>query len=170
MKGMKFLTRTALILALTVAFQMIRPLLSLPPLMSNYIVGSLVNASLAVASVLVGAWSGIVISIFAPVIALMQQHIVFPWLVPIIAGGNIVFVLIYGWWYRKNKGVGILLASVLKFSFLYFLVSTAVRILVVPEPAASTLSLMFGWPQLVTAVAGGLAALPVIKRIGGEDI
>jgi hypothetical protein len=165
MKGIRFLTRTALLLALTAAFQMIRPLLSLPPMASNFIVGSLVNASLAAASVLVGAWSGIVISILAPIIALFQQHIVFPWLVPIIAGGNAVYVLIYGWWYRKNKPVGIALASGLKFLLLYFLVSTAVNILVVPQPAAGTLSFMFGWPQFVTAVAGGLAALPVIRRL-----
>ncbi|MGI6704343.1 MAG: ECF transporter S component [Clostridia bacterium] len=165
MRGMKFLTRTALILALTVGFQSLRPYISLPPPMSNYIIGSLVNASLAAASVLVGAWSGLLVSILAPVVALMQQHIVFPWLVPIIAGGNALYVLILAWWYRRNKPLAIVLASAAKFLFLYYLVMAAVNILVVPQPAAGALSLMFGWSQLITAMAGGFVALPVIKRI-----
>ena len=32
----------------------------------------------------------------------------------------------------------------------------AVNILVVPQPEAGTLSLMFGWSQFITAVVGGL--------------
>ncbi len=168
MKGTKFLTRTALLAALTVAFQWARTLISIPPLASNFVIGSLVNACLAAASVLVGAWSGIIISILAPVMALLQQHVVFPWLVPIIAGGNIIFVLMYNWWYRRNKCIAIVLASVSKFILLFLLVGAAVRVLVVPQPAAGAISLMFGWPQLVTAVAGGLIALIVIERLGEE--
>lgn len=165
MKGMRFLTRTALVLALTAGFQYLRLIISLPPLASNLIIGSLVNASLAAASILVGAWSGIIVSVIAPVIALLQQHIAFPWLVPIIAGGNVVYVLLFTWWYQRNKGTAVGLASLAKFLVLYLLVSLAVDVLVVPQPAAGALSLMFGWPQLITAAAGGAAALPVIKRI-----
>jgi hypothetical protein len=164
MKGMRFISRTALLLALTVTFQLLRPTF-LSPLGSNFVTGSLVNASLATASVMVGAWGGIIISILAPVIAFMQQHIKFVWLVPIVAGGNAVLVLLYGWWYRKNKWVGIALSSVVKFLVLFLMVKMAVSTLVVPAPAAKLLTLMFSWPQLVTAVIGGILALPVLQRL-----
>lgn len=165
MGGIRFITRTALLLALTVMFQMLRPLLSLPPLASNFIIGSLVNASLAISSVMVGIWGGLVISVVAPIIAFLQQHIKFVWLVPIIAGGNAVLVLLYGWWYRKNRWVGIGLAALVKFVVLFALVKMAINTFVVPQAAAAMLSLMFSWPQVVTALIGGVLALPVLKSL-----
>lgn len=42
---------------------MLRPLITLPGLGSTLVIGSLVNASLAVSSVVVGLWGGIIISI-----------------------------------------------------------------------------------------------------------
>ena len=165
MGSIKFITRTALLLALTVMFQMLRPLMSLPPLASNFVIGSLVNASLAISSVVVGIWGGIIISIVAPIIAFLQQHIKFVWMVPIIAGGNAVLVLVYGWWYRKNKWAGIALAALLKFVVLFALVKMAIITFVVPPAAAAMLSLMFSWPQIVTAAIGGFLALPVLKSL-----
>jgi len=165
MKGKKLLTRTALILALTVGFQSLGSFLPIPPLASNLLIGSLVNASLAAAAVLAGTWSRMVISAAVPVAALMQQHIAFPWLVPIIAGGNAVYVLLFGWWYNRNRGAAVALASVAKFLLIFLLVSTAVDILVVPRPAAGDLRLMFGWPQLVAAILGGAAVIPVVRRV-----
>ena len=165
MKVKKLLTRTALIMALTLGFQYLGPFLSIPPPASNILIGSLVNASLAAAAVLAGAWSGVVISVAAPVAALMQQQIAFPWLVPIIAGGNAVYVLLFGWWYNRNRGAAVALASVAKFLLIFLLVSTAVDILVVPRPAAGDLRLMFGWPQLVAAILGGAAVIPVVRRV-----
>jgi hypothetical protein len=165
MKVKKLLTRTALIMALTLGFQYLGPFLSIPPPASNILIGSLVNASLAAAAVLAGAWGGVAISVAAPVAALMQQQIAFPWLVPIIAGGNAVYVLLFGWWYNRDKSAAVLLASGAKFLLTFLPVSTAVDILVVPRPEAEALSLMFGWPQLIAAILGGAAAIPIIKRM-----
>lgn len=156
MKGIRFLAGTILALVLAVVFQTIT---------SDYIADSLINALLASAAVLVGAWSGIIVGVFAPVAVLFQQNVEFPWLIPIIAGGNVVFALIYGWCYGRSKIFAVALASVFKFLFLYFLVSMAVEMLVVPQPAAGVLSIRFGWSQLVTAIIGGLIALPAIKKI-----
>ncbi len=165
MKNLKFITRTALLLALTVMFQMLRPLISLPPLGSNFIIGSLVNASLAVSSVVVGIWGGIIISIAAPIIAFLQQHINFIWLVPVVAGGNAVLVLLFGWLYKNHKVMAVVSSSVVKALVLYGLVMMSVRIFVVPGPAVAMLSLMFSWPQLVTAVIGGLLAITVLRAL-----
>lgn len=166
MNSVKFITRTALLLALTVVFQMLRPLISLPALGSTFIIGSLVNTSLAISSVVVGVWGGLIISILAPIIAFLQQHIKFVWLIPIVAGGNMVMVLVYGWWYRKNKWTAIGFSAFLKAAALYLMIKVAVSVVMVPAPAAKMLSLMFSWPQFVTAVIGGSLASIVLKHRG----
>ncbi|NLX86719.1 MAG: ECF transporter S component [Clostridiales bacterium] len=163
MDNVRFMTRTALLLAVTVACQMLRPLITLPGLGSTLIIGSLVNASLAVSSVVVGIWGGIIISVAAPIIAFMQQHIAFIWLIPIVATGNLVLVILYGLWYRKNKWIAIGLSSVLKTLVLYLLVKAAIGMAAVPAPAAAVMSMTFSWPQLVTAAIGGFLASLVLK-------
>jgi hypothetical protein len=163
MNNIKFLTRTALLLAVTVVCQMIRPLITLPGLGSTLVIGSLVNASLAVSSVVVGLWGGIIISITAPIIAFMQQHIAFVWMVPIVAAGNLVLVVLYGRFYQKNKWMAIGLSSFVKAVALYLLVKAAISIVMIPEPAAKMMSLMFSWPQFLTAAAGGLIASFILK-------
>ena len=163
MNNIKFITRTALLLAVTVVCQMLRPLITLPGLGSTFIIGSLVNASLAVSSVVVGLWGGIMISVIAPIIAFIQQHIAFVWMIPIVAAGNLVLVILYGGFYKKNKWTAIGLSSFIKAVVLYLLVKTATSIVMIPEPAAKTMSLMFSWPQFVTAAAGGLLASIVLK-------
>ena len=172
MNSIRFLTRTALMLAVTVVCQMLRPLITLPGLGSTLVIGSLVNTSLAVSSVVVGLWGGIIISIAAPIIAFMQQHIAFVWMIPIVAAGNAVLVILYGGFYKKNKWVAIGLSSVVKAVVLYFLVKAAIGIVMVPEPAAKTMSLMFSWPQFITAAAGGILASLILKILTntGKDM
>lgn len=163
MNNLKFILKTALLLVLTVMFQMLRPYISIPLLGSNFIIGSLVNASLAVSSVVIGAWGGIIISIAASIIAFLQQHIKFVWMIPIIAGGNTVLVLIYRWLYTKYKWVGIILSALAKFLVIFGLVKMCIKVFIVVPPLADTLSLMFSWPQIVTALIGGILAVPVLK-------
>ncbi len=163
MNNIKFVTRTALLLAVTVVCQMLRPLIALPGLGSTLIIGSLVNASLAVSSVVVGVWGGIIISIIAPIIAFMQQHIAFVWLIPIVSVGNLILVIIYGRWYAKSKWTAIGLSSFLKAVALYLMIKVFINALIVPVPAAKMMSMMFSWPQFITAVAGGFLASLILK-------
>ncbi len=163
MNNIKFLTRTALLLAVTVVFQMLRPLIPLQGVGSTLVIGSLVNTSLATSAVVVGLWGGIIISIVAPIIAFLQQHIAFVWMIPIVAAGNVVLVILYGLFYKKNKWMAIGLSSLIKAVALYLLVKAAINIVMVPEQAAKTLSLMFSWPQFLTAVVGGVLASFVLK-------
>jgi len=165
MNNFKFITKTTLLLAFTVMFQMLGQIIPLSPLTANLIIGSLVNVSLAVSSLAVGVWGGIIISIAAPIMAFLQQHIKFVWLIPIIAGGNVVLVLIYRWLYARYKWAGIAVSASTKFLILYLLVKMFINIFVVPAEAASMLSLMFSWPQLVTALVGGLLAVPVLNTL-----
>ena len=145
-----FITRTGILLAAALVVQMI----GLP----QPITGPLINAMLYLSALLVGSWSGIIIGICTPIIAFMRgilPAILGP-MIPFIALSNGVLVLIFGFSIRKNKILGIILASLAKYAIL----AIAVKFIVdVPDAIAQIMSL----PQLFTALAGGAIALLVYK-------
>ena len=167
-KTNNFLTRTAVLLALTVLFQSLRSIIPMPANVSQYVVGSLVNLSLIVAAVIVGVKGGLIISIAAPFIAFFQgfqQNLV---MVPMIALGNIAIVVVVALLYNKNKILALASGAILKFVVLYL----AVVKITVPlfladktDKMKAAISLSFSWPQLVTAAIGGLLALVVIPLV-----
>lgn len=161
-----FITRTAMLLALTVVFQMAGRLL---PANSNFIVGPLVNACLAISAVFAGLWGGIVISVLSPFTSLVNNHApiaaaLLPF-APFIAAGNAVYVTIFKLSYRKSKAAGIIAGSTAKSAFLYGSVLLFLRLFNFPK-FSKTLLFLFGWPQLVTALIGGFIALAVVKAAG----
>ena len=102
-RTVKWITRTAILLALTVVFQSLRVLLPIIPVnISQYIIGSLVNLCLIVAAVVVGIKSGLVIAVVAPIIALVQGFTPFPVLAVPIALGNLVLVIAAALLYKRN--------------------------------------------------------------------
>lgn len=75
-------------------------------------------------------------------------------MIPFIIAGNSILIITFGlikngYWFRM------ILASFLKFSFLYFTVSYIVQI---PSPVSQMMQL----PQLITALTGGFIAFGVI--------
>lgn len=175
----RWLTRTAILLALTVAFQSLRaviPKVMVPVMgeLDQYIIGSLVNACLIIAAITVGASGGVIISILTPVIALMQGEIAFPIMVPFVALGNIVIVLCVAFLYKKNR-VGAFTAGIIaKFITLYITITYIVIPTITPglegpkaEAVPKLLSFKFSWPQIVTATIGSIIAysiLPLLDR------
>lgn len=166
----KFITRTAILLALTVLFQSLRSIIPMPPQVAQYVVGSLVNLSLIVAAVLVGIKGGLVISIAAPIIAYFQGQLpqIMPFMIVAVALGNAAIVVMVGLLYNKNKYVALISGAVLKFITLYIVVIKIVLPLIypnVPQQAKALLSVNFSWPQLVTASIGALLSLAVIPMV-----
>ncbi len=97
-KQIKWITRTALLLALALLFQSLRgsiPKVMIPGLgeMDQYIIGSLVNTTLILAAVTVGFTGGLVIAIVTPLVALLQGEIAFQIMMPFVALGNVAIVL-----------------------------------------------------------------------------
>jgi hypothetical protein len=88
------LVTAAALLALTLVFQNIR-LLPIGITVSTYIIGTLVNTCLILAACLVSLWAGLLISIAAPLVALLQGYAPAPML-PFLMAGNVVLVLLYG--------------------------------------------------------------------------
>ena len=173
-KQIKWITRTALLLALALLFQSLRgsiPKVMIPGLgeMDQYIIGSLVNTTLILGAVTVGFTGGLVIAIVTPLVALLQGEIAFQIMMPFVALGNVAIVLFVSLFYKRNKilafGSGIIA------KFLTLLVT--INLIVIPylTPTLPTekagvvsamLSFKFGYPQLITATLGAIIAYALI--------
>lgn len=168
----RWITRTAILLALTVLFQSLRVLIPVMPAdVSQYVVGSLVNLCLILAAVTVGIKGGMVIAVVAPVIAFIQGFTTIPVLVVPIALGNLVLVVTIALLYKRNALPAFAAGAVLKFLALYLGVVKIVLPFFLPadapEQVRAALSVQFSWPQLVTASIGSIIAavvLPVLKK------
>lgn len=171
----QLLTRTALLLAVVITFQLLGKMIPY----NNYIVGPVVNAALLVATASAGLWSGIAISVIAPLVsAFTNKAPIAPLILgfsPFIIIGNAIIVLAF-WLFRKKDGtpgklrgsiIGVAVGSVLKFGFLYGGITAFTSLVsgIKPQQAATLISL-FSWPQLFTAIAGGAVAIVVLKLAG----
>ena len=167
----RFITRTALLLALCVVVQQFKNI-------SQFITGPLVNLILIVAALSVGLASGLCIAALSPVLAfliapspLMQ---LMPQLMAAVAAGNAVLVACA--WALRGKNfywLGFFLGAAAKWAVL----SGALRWVLLPlfgaalnEKQIATASAMFGLNQFITAAIAGVAACalwPLLKRVRG---
>jgi hypothetical protein len=159
----KNLTRTAIILALTILFQSLGRFLPLGGL-SQFVTGSLVNACLLVAAAFTGIWGGAAVALLSPFGAILTGATVPLPFAPFIAVGNFILVLMYII-IRKNKILGMALGAVLKFAFLFGAVTLFVDFMGIPQQKAAAMTTTFSWPQLVTAAIGSALAFVVIKAL-----
>lgn len=174
-KKVRWITETAVLLALLVVFQ------AVTRSFGQLVTGSCVNAVLAVSVLLAGMSSGVTIALISPVLAYLLGIAPQMVTVPAIMAGNTVFVVLLGLLAGKGKAWGTrvaawLLAAVGKFATLYILVVKIIcGIASAPLLASGTLKPpmleklpgMFAWPQLVTALIGGGIALlivPVLRK------
>ena len=148
----KFITRTGILLAVALVVQMGG--------FPQPITGPLINTVLYLSALLVGSWSGIIIGICTPVIAFMRGILPAPLgpMIPFIALGNGVLVVVFSLLKGKNKILGIITASLVKYLILFTAVSYIVD---VPDKIAKVMSL----PQLFTALSGGVIAILVYKAL-----
>ena len=163
------ITETAVMTALLVALQ------AATAPAGQYVTGSCVNAVLAVTTLVVGVWSGVVVALLSPFFAfLLGIGPQLPQIVPAIAVGNLVFVVLL-WALTRRRGApperqiaAWLVSAAGKFAALYLIVVQILcRVLPLKQPQIDTFSAMFSWPQLVTALIGGAIALllaPLLRR------
>ena len=153
----KFITRTAILLALTVAFQSLK--------LGQFFTGPLVNAVLFISACAVGWPAGVVIGAVTPWIALLVgilKPVLAP-AVPFIMLGNAVLVVVFSFLKPFNSYVAVLASSISKFGVLYL----ATRFLLHLNPRISS-ALQF--PQLITAFVGGVLALIVISALNSFGV
>jgi len=161
--SLRIITRTAILLALTIVFQTMGRSIPLGQF-NQFITGSLVNACLIVAADTTGLWGGAAVAILAPFGAILTGATMPLPFAPVVAAGNFILVLMYAL-IRRNHILGIAAGAVLKFAFLFAGVNIFVRLMNMPGQKAAAMTSMFSWPQLVTAAIGGIIALLVLKAL-----
>lgn len=165
----RWITRTALLAALLIALQWATS--GTQAFAGQYITGSVVNCVLAVAALVGGLWSGVTVAVLSPFFAFLLG--IGPKLiqiVPCIALGNLTFVLALHFLREKNRILQVAVSAAAKFVVLYLAV---VKVLIplmgdaLKAPQVKTFTLMFSYPQLITALIGGTLAmllLPALRK------
>ena len=175
-KKIRWITETALLLAMLVSLQAItKPF-------GQLVTGSCVNAVLAVATLVAGLSSGVTIALISPVLAFLLGIAPQILTVPAIMVGNTVYVVLLNILADadgKNLVRQIaawLIAAVAKFASLYLIVvkiicgvmaSSLLAAGTLKEPMLKALPATFSWPQLFTALIGGAVALvisPILRK------
>jgi hypothetical protein len=131
---------------------------------SQPITGSLVNAILFIATTFLGIETAIMIGLIPSVIALsfgLLPVILAP-MVPFIMISNALLVIIFGLFQKRNYWLAVISASLIKFIFLFSTSSVVIGLLIKKEIAAKVAAMM-SWPQLFTALSGGIIAWLIIK-------
>lgn len=164
----KWITETAVMIALLVTLQYVTKA------GGQFVTGSCVNLILAVAALVGGLWCGVTVALVSPFFAFLLG--IGPQLiqiVPCIALGNAVYVILLALiagkiMDRSSSGklalsyCAMAVAALGKFAALFLvIVKLVLPSLGLAEAQVTTMSAMFSWPQLVTALIGGVLAVSV---------
>jgi riboflavin transporter len=128
------------------------------------ITGTIVNATLIIATVLLSTRDGLLMGLLPSSIALatgLLSPVLAP-MVPFIIVGNAILVLTFAYFQKLNFWAGVAIGAILKFAFLYG-TSAIVMGLLINKQVAPAVAQMLSWPQLFTALAGGLVAFGYLK-------
>ena len=173
-KKIRWITETAVMLALLITLQWMGSLIA-EPMTKQLVTGSLVNVVLAITVLFAGLNSGLTVAVISPVLAFFIG-IAKPWLVPVSMVGNVVLVIllyiIAGKDSRKivRQVLAWLTAAVAKYAAMY-----GVGVLLLGKLLAGPLGLAktdiapviksCTWVQLVTALIGGAVALSITPAL-----
>ncbi len=142
----------------------------------QYVTGPLVNALLLLTLEWCGLGQAMLVGMITPVGAALRGILPLPlWvMMPFIAVGNAAFVGVFHLLRKRSRVVALAAAAVVKFAWLYaavtvllvwpLQVSVGGRVATVAIPQAVVN--MMRWPQLGTALAGGILAFGVQGLVG----
>jgi len=124
---------------------------------NQWVTGTIVNAILFLAVWRVGLVNAALVAALPSSIALMRGLLpaLMAVLIPYIIISNIILIAAF-YLLKKYPLAGIISASIAKFLFLFAVTTYFIKI-------AGPLIVMMHWPQLFTALAGGLIAVGIIK-------
>lgn len=172
-----WVVEAALLLALLVVVQLLT--FAVPkslPVVGQLFTGSLVNMVLIVGAGSVGFAGTAVAAVLSPVLAFAFGQMTIPPMIPVVAVGNLAIVAVTWAFFRPADGrapgtgrgfAGVVVGAVVKTAFLW---ATTV-LLMVPvffagkPQVGQKLSLLFSWPQAVTALIGGVLALLILPAV-----
>lgn len=182
----RWITETAVLLALLICLQWLGSMIP-SQMIKQLITGTCVNCVLAVAAFYAGYGSGLTVALISPVFAYMLGIAPnFITVLPIMAGNACYVVLLRLIAGKSGKPfwkqpVALSVAASAKFAVLYLLVVKVIcgvaadallgkkvgDVVVLAPPMLNMLPAMFAWPQLITAISGGIIAIaitPVLRK------
>lgn len=163
-KQYTMLTRTALLLSLTLLFQSLRFIIPIPAFLSTFLIGSLVNACLLIATETIGVRSAFIIGFLAPIIAYMQQLLPLPILILPVALGNAIYIAVF-FVGRNYPYLRVGSAAVSKSIFMYFSFSWLFSFIAIPAKVAASILFIMSWPQVITGLVGGILTILITRRL-----
>ena len=177
------ITQTAMMIAIIILAQYLGsfiPTIPVPVIgiaLGQLVTGALVNLTLILSAYIVGLIPGMMVGLFSSILAQMLGISKIPQMLPVIAIGNVLIVAVVWAFFKISKGnlksiftyLGIISGAGAKCAVMWILSKNIVipSLTNIPEPQVKAMSLMFSWPQGVTALAGGILALlilPVVKK------
>jgi hypothetical protein len=140
---------------------------AVPLFHQQLVTGPIVNATLFVATILLGTQMGVFVGLIPSVIALSVGNLpaVLAPIIPFIMISNAILILTFNFFRRKNYWLAVVLASFLKFIFL-LMTSSVVTGLLAQKSITKNVIMMMNYPQLLTALAGGVLAWIFLKKSG----
>jgi hypothetical protein len=136
----------------------------------QWITGPIINAILILILFLSGLRSAIIVS-FIPSFMALSGGLLPPILAPVlpfIILSNVIYVITIDFIYHRvisdnlAYGVGVLIASILKFLFLFSTTSIITKLIAKPQMINKIIDMM-SWSQFATALTGGIIAFLVLK-------
>lgn len=160
----QIITRTALLLASTLILQSLRLILPLPPQTSMFLIGSLVNLCFVLAVLRIGWKSGLLIALITPLFAYLEGMLPFlPFIFPVALGNGMYIAAC--WLLKRWKIPGICASAFIKAAAMYTSFYLLFSFVAFPEMVRHMILLVMSWPQIITAVLGGISAYIISKRI-----
>jgi len=132
---------------------------------NQFVTGPIVNAVLFIAVMTVGAGNAILIGLFPSVVALVSGLLPAPLapMIPFIMISNAILIVVFSGLRKTNYWAGVLGGTLFKYAFLYLTSTIVVGLISNHNIAAKATTTMMAWPQIVTAVIGGIIAFGVMK-------
>jgi len=162
MGGWKLYVYMAFFLALGIVFQGLRWLLPLPPPVSMFLIGSLVNMTLLLAVRITQRRRAACIGLLLPLVAFLQGQLSIVPMVFLVGMGNAAYVL---WANYCWKHLSVWTAPLLKALLLYSGTKGLFFALGLTGPLAAALLFMMSWPQVFTGAAGLFLARCLLPRL-----
>lgn len=172
----KYIARCSMGIALIIIAQLIGKafpagmIIAGPFSINQLITGSLVNCVLFVEASFAGVSVGMVVAVCSAILArFIGIGPAVAAISPVVAVGNCVLVIVS---YLLSKKVfvhlnipTVCISAAAKCAFLWAAVPALLSSLGTPEKQRAALSIMFSWPQGLTALIGGFLALTILHRI-----
>jgi len=132
---------------------------------NQFITGPIVNAVLFIAAAVLGAGNAILIGLVPSVVALVSGLLPTPLapMVPFIMISNAILILAFSYTKKINYWAGVLGGTLFKYAFLYLTSTVVVGLISNQNIATKAAATMMAWPQIVTAIVGGVIAFGVLK-------